>query len=303
MSEVILELPNLSKEDVALVVPEASDIGSPLRGGQKLIFPCTLNGSRYVLKFLRIKITEGEDCDSNEEVRDEAFLRASREVDIMKNCKTPHLAKLGPIELTEAVHNEQNLIYFSEEFYENGLEGQISGETVLSVEQIIRLGRNITQAIYNLWEFSKVHRDIKPSNIMQRIRTGEYVLLDMGMALDLEEESFTAPGVVPGTPAYVSPQQLDISGKRDLDFRSDLFCLGIVLYEAATKKHPFRTHKIMTIDKWLRSIQETKPSPPSAFRKDFPEKLDGVIMRMLAKESHRRFKSCQLLDEALAAPI
>lgn len=297
-----MQLPNITKEDVRAIVPEASDVGDPLEGGQKLVFPCRLKGEEYVLKFLLIGAPKHiGDSDESAQLVDEAFQRATREVQIMNQCSTPHLAKLGPISLTRAMHNNENILYFSEEFYQRSLAQQISASAPIPPDDLVRLGRNITSAISDLWAFEKVHRDIKPGNIMQRSRTGEYVLLDMGMALDLQGESYTSPGKVAGTPAYLSPQQLDWSRKRELDFRSDLFSLGIVLYEAATKIHPFRTKRIMPEDEWIASIQDTTPERPSVHRSDLPKALDDIIMRLLAKQSHQRYRSCQQLDAALAA--
>lgn len=297
-----MQLPNITKEDVRAIVPEALNVGEPLKGGQKLVFPCRLEGEEYVLKFLLIGapgvIVDG---DESAQLMDEAFQRATREVQIMNQCSTPHLAKVGPISLTRAVHNNENILYFSEEFYQRSLAQQISASAPIPLDDLIRLGRNITGAISNLWALEKVHRDIKPGNIMQRSRTGEYVLLDMGMAFDLHGESYTSPGKVPGTPAYLSPQQLDLPRKRELDFRSDLFSLGIVLYQAATKMHPFKTKGIMSDDEWIASIQNTTPERPSVHRSDLPNPLDDIIMRLLAKQSHQRYKSCQQLDAALAA--
>lgn len=297
-----MQLPNITKEDVRAIVPEASDVGDPLKGGQKLVFPCKLEGKEYVLKFLLIAAPRdiGED-DESAQLVDEAFQRATREVEIMKQCSTAHLAKLGPISLTRTIHNNENILYFSEEFYQRSLVEQISASARIPPDDLIRLGRNITDAISNLWAFEKVHRDIKPGNIMQRSRTGDYVLLDMGMALDLQGESYTSPGKVPGTPAYLSPQQLDWRRKRELDFRSDLFSLGIVLYEAATKMHPLKTKRIMSDDDWMASIQNTSPERPLVHRPDLAKALDDIIMRLLAKQSHQRYRSCQQLDAALAA--
>jgi len=297
-----MQLPNIVKEDVRKIVPEASDIGDSLKGGQKLVFPCKLDGKKYVLKFLLINaLGDIGDDDESAQLVDEAFQRATREVQIMNQCSTPHLAKLGPISLTQSVHNNENILYFSEEFYQRSLAQQISANAPIPPENLIRLGRNIADAISKLWALEKVHRDIKPGNIMQRSRTGEYVLLDMGMAFDLKGESYTSPGKVPGTPAYLSPQQLDWRRKRDLDFRSDLFSLGIVLYEASTKIHPFRIKRIMSDEDWQASIQNTLPERPSVHRSDLPKSLDEIIMRLLAKQSHQRYRSCQQLDAALAA--
>jgi serine/threonine-protein kinase len=301
---MVMELPNINEKDVSNIIQGVSDVCSPLHGGQKLVFPCTINGEKYVAKFIRIQPAKDDlDLTQEEIILDEARLRCEREVDIIASSNCPYLAKLGPIGLTLINYGHQHLLYFTEEYYSYSLDNEIKSEKPTAIENIVRLGRNINQAISYLWGHSKVHRDIKPGNIMLRHTTGEYVLLDMGMVLDLGGASYTKPLMIAGTPAYVSPQQLDITKKRELDFRSDLFCLGIVLYHVLTKRHPFKTNACMTKDMWLDSILNYSPPASSSIRTDIPESLDEIIMRLLAKQNHQRYRSCQQLDEALARAL
>lgn len=141
-----------------------------------------------------------------------------------------------------------------------------------------------------------VHRDVKPRNIMRR-NSGDYVLLDTGLAFDLSDESLTAAFMTVGTPIYMSPEQLK-NVRRGIDFRSDLFLLGIVMYEVITGKHPFFQRGINSMQ-LVANIISNQVEPPSTIRSDIPNSLNTIIMRLLAKEPHLRFKTCDSLINKL----
>jgi serine/threonine-protein kinase len=168
----------------------------------------------------------------------------------------------------------------------------------LSVQELVQLSFNISEAINTIWQFSKIHRDIKPGNIMIRETSGEFVLLDMGLVFDLQDESLSV-GIV-GTPLYFSPEQMDFSNRRTImNFRSDLFSLGIVLYEMATGKHPFITASSPTTWDVLGNIANMNPEQPLKYRPDLPQKLNEIIMRLLAKRPALRYRSIALFQRAL----
>jgi serine/threonine-protein kinase len=86
--------------------------------------------------------------------------------------------------------------------------------------------------------------------------------------------------------------------KRQMDFRTDMFAIGIILYEAATGQHPFYTVNMSTMD-LFKSIMHSKPTPIKDHRRDLPDSLSKVIMRLLAKKPHLRYRTCEMLLEAL----
>jgi serine/threonine protein kinase len=96
--------------------------------------------------------------------------------------------------------------------------------------------RQIASAIELLWNSNKVHRDIKPANILVDT-SGKPVLIDFGLVRHLDLQSMTVLGGAPGTPGYASPEQA--RGLRNLTFRSDIFSLGVTIYEAIAGRHPF----------------------------------------------------------------
>ena len=292
--------PTLTKEQVSQLLPTASDIGDPLVGGQKIVFPCSINGLRCVVKFLSPK-HPGQAEGLSIQTLDEVTARAQREVEIMRQCDTPHLVKLGPLPLTRIEHDGEQLLFFTEELVPGrDLQTVMDTDGAFSPAEVVCLGRGVLRAIQALWEIAKIHRDIKPRNIIRR-DTGEYVLLDLGLAFDIVDESLTLSGAVAGTPPYFSPEQMDIGRKRQLDFRSDIFSLGVVMYEVGTLQHPFIVNAQMGIDELAHAIRNTDPVAPHEIRPEFGEGLGNLILRCLAKKPHLRFRKTSHLDEALAS--
>lgn len=159
------------------------------------------------------------------------------------------------------------------------------------------MGRDAGCAIERLRVLRKVHRDVKPANIMRRYRTGEYVLIDPGYALDMSGPSLTRALAIPGTLAYMSPEQTIIDLKRVLDFRSDLYSLGVVMYEALTGVHPYCAPTMSEQD-ILQAIRTAQPVEIPGLAVGF----DGMwppILRLLKKRPHQRFSAVSALLRAL----
>lgn len=292
-----MKVPELSVEDVACMFPSTREIKNPIKGGQKIVFPCEVNNRPTVIKFLLASIgTVFDDLAFEVNVGEEVMARTQREVDIIARCRSPHVIKLGQIPLGSAKHGPQELIYFSEEYIQGtSLKDYFRKTKQLSLEEACRLGLEITRAIAELWRFGKIHRDIKPGNIMRR-ENGTFVLLDMGLAFDVMVESLTMTGLISGTAMYMSPEQTESYRKRQLDFRSDMFSLGIVLYESLTGRHPFfDPKKRLSHCDILQAILTENPEPIEIHRADIPEDLVEIINRLLGKEPHLRYRSCEQL--------
>lgn len=141
-----------------------------------------------------------------------------------------------------------------------------------------------------------VHRDVKPSNVLVS-RRGEVKLMDFGIARDLGDPPQDGLGVV-GTPAYMSPEQ--VLGDR-LDFRSDVFSFGIVLYEMLTGRRPFEEEPARTV---MQKIRLDRYAPARSVVRGVPATLDRILGRCLEKNPTHRYPStgalCDDLNEHLA---
>lgn len=289
--------PNLVSQQVQSIVPNASDIQLLDQCGQKIVFSAFIDGQKYALKFL--SPNPSRITDASVEFLDDVTARAKREVETMQQCSTPHMVRMGPIGLQTAQVNGEPVIYFSEEFIEGkNLKKYLQENGNLSISELILLSFNISEAIKAIWQCSKIHRDIKPSNIIRRESNGEFVLLDMGLVFDLQDDSLSICPV--GTRTYFSPEQTDFNNRRTvMNFRSDLFSLGIVVYEMATGKHPFITPISTTSWDVFGNIINMTPEPPINHRPELPQKLDEIILRLLAKRPALRYKSIDMFQQAL----
>lgn len=289
--------PNLTVEQVRQIFPDAANVEMKDSCGQKIVFGGIINGRRYALKFMKPDPSSTNGMD--DEFLDDVTARAQREVETMQQCSTPHLVKMGPVGLRSTIIGSERIIYFTEEWVEGkNLCQYLNDNGNLSIEELINLGFHISDAIEAIWNFHKIHRDIKPGNIMRCSSNGEFILLDMGLVFDLQDVSLSVCPV--GTPIYFSPEQMDFDSRRTvMNFRSDLFSLGIVMYEMATGRHPFITPSVRTSWEVLTNIKNMDPVFPKTIRNDLPEKLNDVIMRLLAKRPALRYRSIQLFRAAL----
>ena len=145
-----------------------------------------------------------------------------------------------------------------------------------------------------------LHRDVKPANIMIN-RFDEPLLADLGVAAINEWPKFTVAGAITGTPLYMSPEQ---ARGEDLNPRSDIYSLGVVLYEALTGVLPYRSSRDAPVSETLRAVQFDMPRRPRLFRPEISTELEAVTLRALSKSPDGRYESAEAmaldLERALA---
>ena len=245
---------------------------------------------RVALKFL-----------PEETVSATALARFRREAEAASALNHPHICTIHDV----GEHNGRPFIVMEK------LEGQTLTHLILlnplPIDRILALGAEIADALAAAHAAGIVHRDIKPANIFVT-RRGDAKLLDFGLAR-LEEPSIlsvdpdaatidgrddvTVPGTTLGTLAYMSPEQ---TRGEALDARSDIFSLGVVLYEMATSRSPFRG---ATNAATVEAISNRVPAPPSSINVEIPPALDSVIAAALEKERDLRIQSAAELRAQL----
>ena len=178
---------------------------------------------------------------------------------------------------------DQGLFYIAMEYIEgHTLAEVLQQQRVLPVEQVISITRNICSGLDFAHGKGIVHRDIKPANIMVT-PDGTAKIMDFGIAK--VSGSLTSTGQVLGTPNYMSPEQ--VKG-RQLDGRSDLFSLGVMLYEMLTGEKPFIGQGVTTI---IYKIVNENPIPPRDLDLTIHPGLSAVVTRTLAKDPYERYQT------------
>jgi predicted Ser/Thr protein kinase len=190
------------------------------------------------------------------------------------------------------VGETDNTAYIAMEFLEGQSLREIldSGET-LPVERIVEIAAQVADGLAYAQEHGVVHRDIKPANIIIT-RSGVVKITDFGIA-HMPSTSKTHVGMVLGSPKYMSPEQ--VVGK-PVDGRSDIFSLGVVLYEMLTGAAPFGGDNISTL--MYRILNET-PIWPSALNLGIPAGFDHIVARALAKAPGNRYQHAHELANDL----
>lgn len=155
---------------------------------------------------------------------------------------------------------------------------------------LILLG--VAKGVGYIHQHHLIHRDIKPANIRVTTR-GEVKLMDFGIVVDTENEGLTRPGMMVGSPSYLSPEQ--VLGD-PISTRADIFLLGICFYEMLTGSKPFKEDEGQTV---FQRIREGKYVPIRQMRGHVPQVLDKIVRRCLQTDPKKRFESVRELIEAL----
>jgi serine/threonine protein kinase len=165
----------------------------------------------------------------------------------------------------------------------------------LPIEQVISLGVQIAQALAAAHGRGVIHRDLKPANLFLT-DGGQVKICDFGIASAADATSpLTAEGQRLGTPHYMSPEQWQ---GEQVDARSDLYSFGCVLHALLTGRPPFTANEIAVV---MHHHLQTPPPRPGASRAEVPEKLDELVVRLLAKDPSNRPPSADTVTAALAA--
>lgn len=275
-------------EEIIKKNPNIKILAGPYIGGQKEVYKCEINGKKNALKFIKSSVAG-----------DEGEIRCEREISTLSICNSNYLIKLGEIPYTEVFDGNNHIVYYSEEWVEGyELYSLLSKGKLLNEKCAKKLAMEMSFAIEELWKHNKIHRDIKPLNIMYDECNDRFVLLDLGMVFDSEEDALTRCGYLPGTLGYYSPEQFDLARKNDLDFRSDLFCLGIVLYQMLTGIHPFKDKDDTNQDVFTK-IKTFTPLEIGAYRSDISGEFEKVIFRLLRKRPSERYRNMKILRDAI----
>jgi eukaryotic-like serine/threonine-protein kinase len=186
----------------------------------------------------------------------------------------------------------QDLVYLVEDY----IEGPTLAQLIVDAKPLdwiytVELIRQVGTALAHAHRHGIIHRDVKPTNIIIS-NEGRVLILDFGLAIKSGEPTLTQTGMVMGTLAYMSPEQ--VLGE-PVDARSDVFSLNVVFYELLTGQRPFSADSVIAS---IRNIIEKAPVPPREIEQTVPRVIDEIVLKSLAKDPNQRFQS---MNEFLSA--
>jgi hypothetical protein len=205
-----------------------------------------------------------------------------------------------------SVEEDQGVLFLTMELVDGRTLSECIPQGGMTLHQLLKIGIPLTDAIGTAHHRGITHRDLKPANVMVG-HDGRVKVLDFGLAKQQSQDSFqgetamvptahvTAEGKILGTVAYMSPEQAE--GK-PVDQRSDIFSLGIVLFEMATGQRPFKGDSNVSV---LSAVLKDTPPLVTDLRSDLPRDLGRIVKRCLAKDPEERYQSAKDLRNDLKA--
>jgi serine/threonine-protein kinase len=236
---------------------------------------------------LALKVLRPLDTDDADRVR-----RFQREIQVLTKIRHPAV-----LHILDWGESPAGLFFVTELVDGEDLKMAIRRRGAWPPAEAAALGSTLAEALAAAHAQGVVHRDVKPNNVMIA-RDGSVRLLDFGLArgAGIDMTTLTRTGTILGTPGYMSPEQFEAHG---VDERSDVYSLGVVLYEALTGRLPFRGRTPIAI----ALAHKTEPPPlPRTLRPGIPAWLERVVLRCLEKDPARRFATAAELAAELRRP-
>ena len=229
-----------------------------------------------------IKVLPPNLCQNAEFVR-----RFAKEAQVQARIDSPYIVTLHAL-----MEKNVGLVLVMDYLEGETLEQRLRRQGTLSVTEAIDLFAQASVGVEHIHRTGIVHQDLKPANMFITVH-GRLKLLDFGVAKLMHDQSLAQGGAMMGTLLYMSPEQ--IKG-RAVDYRSDVYTLGISLFEAVAGRLPFERKTNYGL---MHAHVQENPPPPSKYQTDIPRELEKVILKAIAKEPDRRFQTIVEFRKAL----
>lgn len=177
------------------------------------------------------------------------------------------------------------------------LQKRLDAEGPLTAIEVCRIGLQIASGLEAAHRQGIIHRDIKPANVLIEDGLDRAIVSDFGLARVADEATMTHSGSIAGTPQFMSPEQAQ---GESLDFRSDLFSLGSVMYACCTGHSPFRAETLMGV---IHQVRHVQPKEIQELNPEIPNWLAAFIGKLLSKNKENRFDSAGQVADLLSAEL
>jgi predicted Ser/Thr protein kinase len=250
------------------------------RGGMGCVYLAQeeLTGRKAALKVLSPELSQ-----------EGAFLyRFQREIEILGTLEHPHIVRFYESGC------ENGYYFYAMEYVEGqSLDEILAAQGRLSWHEVLDIAEQVCPALRHCHDHGVIHRDLKPANLL-RTTDGVIKLTDFGIAKLFASTHLTATGGVVGTAEYLSPEQ---AAGKTVGKRSDLYCLGAVLYALLTGRPPFSGKSYVEL---LHKHRYNRCDSPRAIVPEIPEEIDEMICQLLEKEPDKRPRDCFVFGKQLA---
>ena len=252
------------------------------KGSMGLVYKALDPKINRLLAIKTIRFSDEFDEDVIQEIKERFF----REAEIAGQLSHPSIVTIHDL------GEDQDLTYMAMEYLEGeDLEKFVSKKNLLPLRKVLHIVASVAEALDFAHNADVIHRDIKPANI-RLLKSGGVKVTDFGIARAISS-SRTRTGVILGTPNYMSPEQ--IMGQK-IDPRSDIFSLGVLLYQLLTGELPFQGDNLSSL---LYQITQVKQPPLRTFSPKIPLACEQIVDKALAKNANDRFRTAGYMGKVL----
>lgn len=251
------------------------------------VYSCEKNGNTYAIKIFNFSYVFSEFSKGTDN-------RITREIKALKSVNHPNVVSY--VDDGEFIDNGVKYLYVVMDYVKGEDLNQFIKNNNLDINKAISIFTNILHGVDAIHKQHIVHRDLKPANIYIT-QNGDIKILDFGLSKLIDFTSITSTGAEIGSPLYMSPEQ--VKDGKNIDYRSDYYALGVILFELLSKNNPYGKIQSRT-ELYFKIINE----PPISIRQyipTIPNEIDNLISSLLEKENYRRPNSVKEILQYIQA--